>query len=252
MCIEDCSHEAYYINSTKDCLPCHQQCSGGCYGPSDAECRSSANFKVGVASVVTKSWKTMIPNDVYRENCPSLYYEDTERSRCTPCDPNCSEGCVGPTPFQCMRCSEASYHYPNGTRMCVTTCNPTHYQDASNKCNACSTLCLPSSGCMGPNPSDCNDCSLSENNECVNGCSDSTYFIRNSTRICEKYHTLCGNGGCTESGLQNCLKQNIFTAGSGTTIIFIIIIIILAIVITLLVVFIVLRVQYGSSINHNF
>ena len=105
---------------------------------------------------------------------------------------------------------------------------------------------------MGPNPSDCNDCSLSENNECVNGCSDSTYFIRNSTRTCEKCHTLCGNGGCTESGLQNCLKQNTFAAGSGTTAIFTTIIIILAIVITLLVVFIVLRVQYGSSINHNF
>ena len=237
-CIEECPMDTFFVNSTKDCIPCHPQCSGGCIGPSDAECRDCANFRIDANTLTTDV--SILPNTVCREMCPNLFFLDASNDYCVPCDPSCSMGCTGPTPFDCTNCS-TTFIISNDRKMCTPSCNTSstmqqYYLEITGECRLCHSSCLPGGGCSGPEPSDCNVCSLSQDSECVNECTDSTYFIRTTTRECVKCHSSCGTGGCREEGPGNCIRVSPLSAGGGTIAIVIIVILILVAVIVVLIV----------------
>lgn len=251
-CIDSCPSDTFYINETKECRPCHPQCSGGCRGPSDAECFGCANLRVNANAIFTDS--SPLFNDVCRVTCPSMFFLDLTNNYCIPCDSSCSVNCSGPSPFDCVECSDVSLVYANGSRMCLPSCNATsvqYYEDTNNICQLCNSLCLPGAGCRGPEPSDCNDCSLSQDSVCVSECIDSTYFIRSTTRTCVKCDEACGNGGCTESGPLNCLKQGSLSAGPGTIAFVIIVVLILVGIIVVLVIVLVWKLK-GSRFKYKF
>ena len=252
-CVSECPSDTHYINQTKECRPCHLQCSGGCFGPSDAECLGCSNLRINANAIMGL---VSLPNDVCRASCPSMFYLDSANNYCIPCDSTCSISCTGPGPFDCGECSNASFVYPNGTRKCVSSCNPNpnkmlHYQDSSNVCQPCNDFCLQSGGCRGPNASDCNRCNISLNGNCVSGCPGSTHFFRNATGSCEKCHTSCENRGCTENGPGNCLGIGPFVAGGGAVAFIIIIIFILVVVIVALVIVIVMKLRGRGGGNYN-
>lgn len=137
--------------------------------------------------------------------------------------------------------------------MCLNSCSPNHYRNGSDFCLPCNSLCLPGEGCSGPNPADCNACSLAHAPDlnCVRECRDSTYFIRNSTRTCEKCADACGSGGCTEAGPQNCIRQGSLSAGPGTIAFVVIVVLILIAVIVVLVILILVMCRHrGSSVKY--
>jgi hypothetical protein len=256
-CIQNCSRDSNFVDGANNCIPCHPQCVNGCRGPSDFECSSCANLRVN-ANVVGID-PALLPDNVCREACPDLFFLDplSNPGFCQPCDSSCSVGCSGPTPFDCGDCRNVSIEGPNRRRMCLNSCSTSHYMNESKFCLPCSDLCLPGIGCTGPSPDECNACSLAHapNLNCVRECQDSTYFIRNSTRTCEKCADACGSGGCTEAGPQNCIRQDAFSAGSGTTAIVIVIILLLVIVIVVLVTLMIIvlyRRRSGSSAKYNF
>lgn len=251
-CVESCPGDSFFINRTKECIPCHPQCSGGCSGPSDSDCYDCANLRIN-PNVLSDEFG-LLTNDVCRQTCPSLFIQDPINTDfCMPCDSSCSSGCTGPSPFQCDQCVNVSFVYPNGTRKCVLSCNPDpaslgqYYTDSRNECQPCSELCLPGAGCRGPSGTDCGTCSLSQDSICVSKCEDSTYFIQNTTRTCERCDESCGDRGCIGNPV-NCLGVGSLSAGSGTVAFVIIIILILVTVIVVLVIVIVLRLR-GSSIS---
>lgn len=252
-CVENCSSDSFFANGTRDCIPCHPQCSGGCYGPSEFECNGCANLRVNPNTFRIDT--SPLFNDVCRETCPSLFFLDplSNSDFCQSCDSSCSIGCNGPTPFDCIECRNVSFVYPNGTRKCLNFCSPNHYSDERNICMPCSDLCLPGEGCTGANPSDCNVCSLAHAPDlsCVRECIDSTYFIRNATRTCERCADACGSGGCTEAGPQNCIRQGSFAAGPGTTaFVIIVVFILIAVIVVLVTVVVLLYRRRGSSIKY--
>lgn len=255
-CVESCPSDSFFVNRTEECIPCHPQCSGGCSGPLDSECDDCANLRINPGALSDAFGA--LPNDVCRQVCPSLFFQDADF--CIPCDSSCSLGCSGPNPFHCDRCANVSFVYPNGTRKCLPSCNPDpasleqyYYTDTDNVCQRCSELCLQGAGagagagCTGPNATDCNACSLSQDSVCVSMCRDSTYFAQNATRTCERCDETCGNRGCTDNP-SNCIGVGSLSAGSGTIAFVIIIVLILVAVIVVLVVVIVLRLK-GSSIS---
>ena len=249
-CIENCSMDLFFEDGMRNCVPCHPQCVGGCSGPSEFECDSCATLRVDVPGV-------NLGDSVCRETCPNLFFLDTVSNPdvCQPCDRSCSIGCSGPTPFDCMRCRNVSIEGPNRRKMCLDACGPNYYVNESNFCLPCSNLCLAGAGCTGLGSSDCNRCSLTHapDDRCVLECQDSTYFIRNSTRRCERCADACGTRGCTEAGPENCNSQSPFSAGPGTTALVIIIILILIAVIAVLavIVFLMYR-RRGSSAKYKF
>ena len=259
-CVESCPSDSFFVNITKECIPCHPQCSGGCSGPSDSDCNGCANLQINPSTLADEFG--VFPNIVCRQTCPSLFFEDPiDTDFCIPCDSSCSLGCTGPGPFQCDRCANVSFVYPNRTRKCMSSCNPDpasmgqFYTDSNNECQPCSELCLPGAGCTGPSADDCNACSLRlmrmQGSNCVRDCEDSTYFIQNATRTCEMCDESCGDRGCTDNPM-NCIGVGSLSAGPGTIALVIIVILILVVVIVILVIVIVLKLRGSSKSKYKF
>ncbi|XP_061163896.1 epidermal growth factor receptor-like isoform X2 [Saccostrea echinata] len=55
----------FYANEDKECEQCHEECRGGCYGPSQIECQACNNFKVYLDN---ESWNGK------KENCTDADY----------------------------------------------------------------------------------------------------------------------------------------------------------------------------------
>ena len=246
-CIESCPEDTFFVNVTKDCVPCDTQCSGGCSGPSANDCNDCVNFRISGTNVG-------LSTDVCRASCPALFFENPRSNFCEPCDSTCEGSCDGPTSFDCERCRNVAFTYDNGTRVCLSSCFSNYYQDGGS-CNPCSSLCLSGEGCTGPSSSECNACFLylesGSSLTCVSKCPDSNYFVRTlmNTSVCLKCDETCGNRGCTEVGPLNCLSQESFSAGPGAVAIIIVIVLILVVVIVILILFILWR-HRGRSFKY--
>ena len=256
-CIARCSSDTHYISEIKYCRPCHPQCSGGCLGPSDSECSNCANMIVDISTISMGLVNGSLSNRVCRDECPPLFFLDATNNYCRPCDSSCSEGCSGPTAFDCTNCISVSIVYPDRRRMCVPSCNNSlRFQDESNVCQPCNTLCFPATGCTGPDSSDCIECNLRQDGECVSECTpNNAYFIENATRTCVMCHSSCGDVGCTGAGPGDCSRQGSLSAGPGTVAFVIIVILLLVIVIVILIIFIVYKFRPSArekySVNDN-
>ena len=246
-CVVECPLGTF-TNELRQCVPCNIQCvqEEGCFGSTAAHCNTCSN--VYIATVLMDGQVS----DFCLERCPSLYYQVSGSNLCTPCDEECAGGCTGSSPFDCTGCKNASFVYPNGTTMCVSTCNPDptrvmFYEDTSRVCQPCTSRCSLTGGCVGPTAFDCIGCRLavdsdnsipSFNSECVSSCPNlnSTYsfYADNSTNECEPCNRAC------ESGCTGPLPQDCFTAPSNVAAIVILVILLvmffIAVVVLLVVV----------------
>ena len=234
-CVEMCPAESYYINQTKECRPCHEQCSGGCFGPTDEDCLACIDLTV--APIILAANQSRFPMNRCSSSCPELYFEDPSRRRCVPCDSNCEGGCTDSSPFMCQNCMGPFFRYTNGTRKCVNECGPSYYSDLNSQCLRCHDFCLSNSTCIGPNSADCSMC-LKHQNACVSDC-PAMHFANNFTLVCEECDESCGTSGCIGSSINCIASQGQFSAGPGTIGIVISIIIILVVIIILLTMFLV-------------
>ena len=230
-CVEDCAEEEYYINQTKECRPCHQQCSGGCRGPTEQDCTSCSELTVVI------NQRTVSTSEC-RSTCPGLFYEDMSTKRCFSCDSNCLSGCTNSAASSCTDC-RGPYFSRSGVRECVADCGVGHYRNlATSECQKCSDLCHPTSNCSGPNPSECDRCSLNHQGDCVSDC-PVTHYANNLTLLCEECDNSCGTRGCVGSKTNCNAQQGPFIAGGGTIGVVIVIIIALVVIIIVLVLFLV-------------
>ena len=247
-CNPDSSRKTFYSDSSGVCQPCSSLCSltEGCTGPSPYECVRC----VGHSFVFPN--ETLCVPTCNPDSSQKTFYADSN-GVCQPCSNLCSltEGCTGPSPYECVRCEGPSFVSPNGT-LCVSTCNPdssqkTFYNDSSGVCQPCSSLCSLTGGCTGPTAADCNGCRLlpGSNNtlptldgECVTTCpnTNSTYSfnVNHTTNQCE----LCDTD-CIE--MPNSRPMNILPAAEAA---FIAILVLAVVVIIVVVVVVVLVYKY--------
>ena len=164
ICLEKCP-TGFYVNNAS-CLPCHQECEGGCTGPSAFECNTCATFS---AVVGTPPAVRCVSNCNPDPSMKTMY--DDSNSTCQPCSSLCSleGGCVGPAASDCLGCREDSTSnvpLPLFDGACVLACPNTttassspppgrfYYQNtATNACELCHETCT--NGCTGSRAEDC-------------------------------------------------------------------------------------------------
>lgn len=255
-CLEECPLGTFG-DELRRCVPCDSQCitEDGCFGSTAAHCNTCANVYITTLLMDGQS------SDLCLERCPSLYYQEPGSSLCTPCDEECAGGCTGRSPFNCTACRNASVVSPNGTIMCVPTCNPDpirvmFYEDTSRVCQSCSSRCSLTGGCLGPSAFDCIGCRLavnsdnpipSFNSECVSSCPNvnSTYsfYADNSTNECEPCDRACENG-CSGPLPQDCFPS---TTNIVAIVILVIILVIFFVAIIVLLVVVIWQRKKGVS-----
>ena len=145
-CVRMCRIDYFAVG--KICLECSEQCSGGCSGSQPHQCINCKNYdktENGLATCVASC--NPYPG-------LQLFYADNRTNMCHQCHPQCSpeKGCYGSTATDCLDCRNLTFDSENGT-VCVGQCPPNHYTDEQFRCLKCDKSC--SSGCSGPNPSDC-------------------------------------------------------------------------------------------------
>jgi hypothetical protein len=147
ICVKMCLPD--YFDDNKQCFQCNDQCSGGCNGFGSHQCKDCKSFKANNGSCVA----SCNPNPGL-----SLFFVDNKTNICKPCHLQCSseKGCNGPYATDCYSCRNLSLPFENGTK-CVGQCPSKHYANEQFQCLECDKSC--SSGCTGPNPSDCTESS---------------------------------------------------------------------------------------------
>jgi len=247
ICMEDCPEDGYYINETKECRPCHSQCSGGCRGPTENECDSCRNLTVVVPFTLTPS-QSMASNNVCQISCPELFFKNASTRQCLPCDSNCLTGCGNGTPFSCDACRGPYFIRSNSVIECVADCGMAYYRDSStNECKKCNNLCHPNSNCTGPDPLQCGRCSLEHEGQCVAVCPEISHYANNLTLLCEECDPSCGSRGCVGSKINCNAVQGPFMAGGGTIGIVLVVIIALVVIIVVLLLFLVWTIKFRSN-----
>ena len=162
ICIQNCPTR-FYVDDDGDCLPCDDECLGGCTGRSAFncnECSSASRIEAGEEMCVATCNSGLTDNTLF---------EDTDGS-CRQCSELCSieKGCTGPTNFDCIACAKdtaTNRTLPKFDNACVLACpnttssaSPTptvfYYHDiATGTCERCTSEC--SDGCTGPTADDC-------------------------------------------------------------------------------------------------
>ena len=93
----------FYPDGNKECQQCHEECRGGCHGPSQIECNACNNFKVYLDK---ESWNGQ------KENCTDADYI------CRPF--NCTHTCPTELPFT----EKDQALEGEGTTVCVDESHP--------------------------------------------------------------------------------------------------------------------------------
>ena len=110
-CVADCKQAgSYFATENGTCTPCNQFCNlnFSCTGPSNRECLQCATY-------------SMYVNDerVCLASCPLNFYE--ESFVCLPCNAQCTNGCKGPLPSQCISENAGAFEAGVGTIAVVVT-----------------------------------------------------------------------------------------------------------------------------------
>ncbi|XP_062397230.1 receptor tyrosine-protein kinase erbB-3b [Sardina pilchardus] len=83
-----------------ECISCHPECQSqngrqSCNGPGDHECVACSHLKDGPRCVPA------CPNDVMGDNGVIVFKYPNKKGHCAPCHVNCTQGCTGPTLWDC-------------------------------------------------------------------------------------------------------------------------------------------------------
>jgi proprotein convertase subtilisin/kexin type 5 len=146
VCVANCTEVGKLADATlKICLPCDEECAGGCTGPTAFDCNDCVH-----------DWRDVDPvNHVFEciANCSrTIEYLDANDT-CQPCHPECVDGCVGPENTECENCA----HVVISNHTCIESCPSTHFQ-LQGRCYPCDAQCSDE-GCTGPGPVHCISCS---------------------------------------------------------------------------------------------
>ncbi|EGD73449.1 laminin alpha 5 chain [Salpingoeca rosetta] len=191
-CVAACPSNTFATRD-RECLPCDEECSGGCLDAGADNCRECLNVKLADTCVA---------------ECPDGFYADVD-GECQRCDPMCASLCTGPGPSRCARGANdtsACKHFTRGAT-CVAACDAlTEYADDANVCQKCSPLCAD--GCVGPTAADCGACASAElDGTCVDTCPLTHY--RDEAGLCRRCNAECasvnGTRACTGPGADACL-----------------------------------------------
>lgn len=136
------------------CRLCHPECSGGCTGPSAAQCNTCARFNYRGTCVDT---------------CPALTFRSG--GFCLDCNANCLTGCTGAGAEECtpdrlrletnaktLGCRVAVEILPNAVTICHAVCPVGLYANPDGICTRCEAVCPLQYGCSGPGAAGCNSC----------------------------------------------------------------------------------------------
>ena len=157
-----------------DCIPCDPTCDG-CFAAGSMSCRRCATYwtETGCTS-----------------ECPELQFPDAE-GRCGGCSTECTDGCTGPGPSDCLlgalsisRGNTGCVHWRRGDS-CVTHCDPSHEWMDRGWCLSCSENCA--GGCNGAGDQSCTRCRhLSVGARCVSSCPGDSYANGSSCVVCDQ------------------------------------------------------------------
>ena len=162
VCLEACP-SGFYENTERECLPCSEQCLGGCFGPTAFDCYECASVA-----------RSQAGDDICVPSCNSgltdkTLYQNFNGS-CAECSSHCSleEGCTGPGDADCIACRlnrTTNITLPRFEKACVLSCpntsalanpRPTrfyYHNTMTGACELCDVSCT--NGCTGSSPELC-------------------------------------------------------------------------------------------------
>lgn len=148
-CVETCdtastSQTHYYLEpSTDHCRECHEECAGGCTGPSSADCNECQNYKLAETDVCVAKCETGKEySAVVATKLGNGVYVDV--AVCYPCNP-----LLGPGPSDCSVCGLVT----NGKGKCKTACDSPEVAGEGGVC-----MCPTEAGAFFNNQGDCKPC----------------------------------------------------------------------------------------------
>eukprot|EP00051_Salpingoeca_urceolata_P027837 m.483516 g.483516 ORF g.483516 m.483516 type:complete len:1538 (-) comp22974_c0_seq1:121-4734(-) len=185
-CVAQCSDNEY-ADEQDECQPCDPECQG-CDGPGPASCKACTHLEY----LSPDDDPSPVDNDSGTHSqvgfsghhrcvatCPTGTYSDG--SACKPCDPECADGCHGPTPYQCESCAhlklDISHADVDGDIECVSECPASFVPDNSGMCVCpANTFQRNANGPCEACPSECADGGCSADyasvQTCTNGCAN--------------------------------------------------------------------------------
>ena len=109
-CVKKCG-EGKYVDAEGLCHSCHPSCKNCNEGGASActECAAKDNQRLFLHKGECKA------------SCPSGFFEEVASQECKPCDSTC-DSCTGPSPSQCMSCSQGLFRIGAPTGSCKPTC----------------------------------------------------------------------------------------------------------------------------------
>lgn len=112
ICVAKCAEGQYVDEADGQCKPCHPSCHK-CHAGSASSCTECG----------TKDVKQVLflHEGECKASCPSGFFGDRDNQECKPCDSACSS-CAGPSPSQCMSCSQGGFRLGAPVGTCVASC----------------------------------------------------------------------------------------------------------------------------------
>eukprot|EP00056_Hartaetosiga_gracilis_P011773 m.180699 g.180699 ORF g.180699 m.180699 type:complete len:1918 (+) comp13578_c0_seq1:442-6195(+) len=144
-CVSQCPQLETFVNSDRECVSCHEECSGGCDESSARDCVQCKNVKLVDTCVAS---------------CPPLFYTDGATKECQRCHSQCKYGCFGPEATQCSKpvgAASACLNAENDDGTCVAVCDLSQTYVDGMFCRTCNSEC-DVQGCTGPDAFECFGC----------------------------------------------------------------------------------------------
>lgn len=208
-CVPPCNPEEFYIvssetSSSQTCGRCHEECEGGCTGPSNTHCNSCRNYQLGPYCVSECSENEFASEDSMCVMCP-----DFCRNGCTGTEHRIGQGGCDKCDFilldhegSFMRCMDAgeSCDRHHASRRIPAEANSIYA--SSTVCQQCHHECK--GGCsQGGDAGSCNSCRRHmSNGQCVHRCSSSEYS--DSAKVCHACDSSCTE--CNNGTASDCTK----------------------------------------------
>lgn len=184
-----------------NCLSCNAECAVGCIGPDASQCVNTAcrHFTLGSTCVQQCPRGTLAVQTICRQ-CPFGNYFLNDTGDCALCNVECTGGCSGPQPNQCLGPCKHLALAMSGTSNCVSQCPAMYFAGVNQQCQQCSDLC--SGGCTDPTAFGCFSCMYHKyQSECTSTCPFGTHGSNGI--ICSSCNSECL--GCTADGPLRCL-----------------------------------------------
>ncbi len=210
-----------------NCQPCDPECLT-CDGPNSTDCFTCQNFALELGNSTDNvqcvpscaNVSTLGELRFCRDACELDEYQrvgvenGTAGIFCYQCNTQCDRNlsCSGPSATECGGCANV---FNSQNQTCIDECPIGTYKDELRRCVPCDSQCAIENGCVGPNSTDCRNCSnvfvsitlmdgISQDS-CLENC-PRLYLLQGESNLCAPCNNQCleGCSGLSPFDCVNC------------------------------------------------